>query len=181
MHELPQVLHSPPYSVWALDSPPHRGYLLTHDEDRQVLVIDPGLQIDGAREFLSSRNLKLVAILLTQGGISCVGRTASLAARFGAPVFMHAGDLALLQSIGAQAQRRNWCEIHIPQISRLLHDGDILFSGSWTTKVFGMNSPTSGSVVYRIHDFAFHGRSSIDASHAPWIIDGARTFSAIFP
>lgn len=71
-------------------------YLIRRRDTPAALVVDPGLQLDRVRRQIDSQGLTLEHILLTHGHIDHVAGVPSLHAESGAPIAMHADDLAIL-------------------------------------------------------------------------------------
>ncbi len=71
-------------------------YLIQRRDTTSALVVDPGLQIDRLLRQLRQERLTVERILVTHGHIDHVGGVPALQQETGAPIAMHADDLAIL-------------------------------------------------------------------------------------
>jgi len=71
-------------------------YLIRRRDTTSTLVVDPGLQLDRVRQQIDAEGLTLEHILVTHGHIDHVAGVPALHQRTGAPIAMHADDLAIL-------------------------------------------------------------------------------------
>lgn len=73
-------------------------YLVTCPETRETVVIDPGGEPQAILEAIKEGSLKVVAIVNTHGHVDHVGADAALREATGAPILIHAKDVAMLKS-----------------------------------------------------------------------------------
>src|SRR4029077_14173007 len=73
-------------------------YLIRRRDTTSTLVVDPGLQLDRVRQQIDLEGLTLEHILVTHGHIDHVAGVPGLHQETGAPIAMHADDLAILDS-----------------------------------------------------------------------------------
>jgi len=83
-------------SIFADDLFGENCYLIRRRDTTSTLVVDPGLQLDRVRQQIDAEGLTLEHILVTHGHIDHVAGVPALHQRTGAPIAMHADDLAIL-------------------------------------------------------------------------------------
>lgn len=85
---------------------PNNLYLLRDDQAREIVVIDPSIESEGAIERveeLIGSGYKLTAIWNTHGHVDHVHDNALWKERFGAPIWMHEADDFLLEYMREQS------------------------------------------------------------------------------
>jgi len=83
-------------SIFADDLFGENCYLIRRRDTTSTLVVDPGLQLDQVRQRIDAEGLTLEHILVTHGHIDHVAGVPGLHQQTGAPIAMHADDLAIL-------------------------------------------------------------------------------------
>jgi len=114
----------------------------THD----AIVIDPGDDAERILEIVERHHLKITAIVITHTHIDHVGGLRRMHQKTGAPVYMHADDLALYEMLDAQAA---WIGSKTPekvQVDQLLREGDAIRWGSYQAQVLHTPGHTQGSI-----------------------------------
>lgn len=88
------TVHIPVMQVKALTVGPFEAncYIAWIDS-AEAVVIDPGCDAETIAETLRARRLTVAAILLTHGHVDHVSAAADIQRAFGAPVYIHEGDL----------------------------------------------------------------------------------------
>ena len=71
-------------------------YLIRRRDTKAALAVDPGLQVDRVLHHIRQERLTVERILVTHGHIDHVGGVPALQEETGAPIAMHADDLAIL-------------------------------------------------------------------------------------
>ncbi|HEY3379501.1 MAG TPA: MBL fold metallo-hydrolase [Armatimonadota bacterium] len=120
---------------------PIRGFLAWAEGDRTAIFVDPGGWDDAIATLLETLGLTLGAILLTHGHEDHTGGVDAMVANLGAPVYAHAGDMALL------ARRPD----------TVLAGDECVPCGSLAWRVLPVAGHTDGSVAYAAGDVVFTG------------------------
>jgi hydroxyacylglutathione hydrolase len=113
---------------------------------REAIVIDPGDDASRILEVIDRRNLKVTAIAVTHTHIDHVGGLRRVREATGAPVFMHADDLALYSMLDQQAAWIGWKAPEKVQVDQLLRDGDTVRWGQCQAEVLHTPGHTQGSI-----------------------------------
>ena len=142
------------------------GELLTNTyfcigENRECVVIDPGLDGEGIYEKLCQKNLTPSYILLTHGHFDHILGVNALAEKTGAKVAIHFADEELLSDPfknGALYFYGDRLEKFSPVKADLfLHDGDEISCGALSFRVIHTPGHTKGSVLFASENAVFCG------------------------
>ena len=120
--------------------------ILGDPETREVIVVDPGDDVDRILEILRRHQLKVLAIVSTHTHIDHVGGLAQLHRITGAPVLFHEADLPLYRGLDMQAQ---WLGIPTPETVRIqdfVKEGDTLRWGGFGAQILHTPGHTPGSI-----------------------------------
>lgn len=115
-------------------------------ETREAIVIDPGDEVDRILAVVAKHSLTVKAILNTHAHIDHVGGLRKMQQATGAPVLMHAEDLALYKHLDVQA---SWIGMRPPEmvnVDGFLKDGDSVRWGRYEGRVIHTAGHTPGSV-----------------------------------
>jgi len=142
--------------------------ILGDPESHEAIVIDPGDDVDRILEILKRYGLKVRAIVSTHTHIDHVGGLAELQRATGAPVLIHADDLALYRAVDVQAE---WIGIPPPEIIRspeFVKEGDTLRWGDFAAQVLHTPGHTPGSISLIVNSTEPAAREAADnaADHA---------------
>ena len=113
---------------------------------REAIVVDPGDDVDRILTILRRHQLNVLAIVSTHTHIDHVGGLAALHRATGAPVLIHAADLALYKTLDMQAQ---WLGVPTPELVRIrdfVKEGDTLRWGGFQAQVLHTPGHTEGSI-----------------------------------
>jgi hydroxyacylglutathione hydrolase len=80
------------------------SFLVSCDETREAVLIDPGDGVDALIETASSRKLRVTKILLTHAHLDHITGVGQAKAALGVPVWLHKEDLFLYDSIVEQGR-----------------------------------------------------------------------------
>jgi hydroxyacylglutathione hydrolase len=121
-------------------------FILGCTATNQALVVDPG--DDGARILaaVTKKGWTVAAIVNTHAHFDHVGGNAHLVEQTGAPLCLHAQDLALLQLAARQAATYGLSTTPSPAPSRLLNDGDLVQVGDISLTVIHTPGHTQGGI-----------------------------------
>jgi hydroxyacylglutathione hydrolase len=115
------------------------------EKTREAIVIDPGDEIGQITVVLEKHGLTVKAIIVTHAHIDHVAGAHKLRALTGAPVYMNASDMELLDALPIQAQ---WLQMATPERTEVdteLTDGMILKLGGTEFRVLHTPGHTQGS------------------------------------
>ncbi len=73
-------------------------YLVWHEENNELLIIDPGAEPDRLIEEINGNNLNPQAILLTHAHVDHIGAVPELSREYSIPVYVHPDDMPLYKS-----------------------------------------------------------------------------------
>jgi glyoxylase-like metal-dependent hydrolase (beta-lactamase superfamily II) len=80
------------------------GYLVSCEDTREAVLIDPGDEVDELLDAVQDDRLAVQAILLTHAHFDHVTGVARAKAALGAPVWLHRDDLFLYEGAGEQGR-----------------------------------------------------------------------------
>lgn len=135
-------------------------YLLWNAESGETAIVDPGMMNDDEcrqlEEFIKSKSLKPVYILLTHVHIDHTFGIEFLKERYDLPVLAHKGDAPLGQTRPQQASM-----FHLPitpgplSIDRFITEGNIIKLGNEEIKVISTPGHSPGGVCFYVPDSHF--------------------------
>lgn len=132
-------------------------YILGDEETREAVVIDPGGDTPVILRALEARKLNPTAILATHGHFDHVEGLASLKRAIGTPIYLHQGDLPLVQGMTGQGLLFGVRVEAAPAPDRLLEEGDRVAFGTLSLEVLHTPGHSLGSVSYLIDKSVFVG------------------------
>jgi hydroxyacylglutathione hydrolase len=113
---------------------------------REAIVIDPGDDAPRILEVIERHHLKVTAIVVTHTHIDHVIGLRSVQQATGAPVYIHADDLALYRMLEVQAAWLGWKTPEEVQIDQLVREGDVIRWGSYKAQILHTPGHTPGSI-----------------------------------
>lgn len=118
------------------------------EASHEALVIDPGGNPERIEERLMRHDLTVTQILLTHAHIDHIGALAAIQERTGAPIYLHADDLALLQAASQQAAILGLPTPEVVLPEETLADGQTVGLKAFPAKVLHTPGHTQGSVCF---------------------------------
>lgn len=133
-------------------------YLITDEETRQTLIIDPGDEADFISTTILEKRLIPQAILLTHGHYDhCLG-VLELKLNFQIPIYLHQADLFLYQRSQSTAEHFSNIKIpRLPPIDFYFSDNQIITFGNSSLQVIHTPGHTPGSVCFLSDSHLFTG------------------------
>lgn len=113
---------------------------------RDAIVIDPGDDPERILEIIQKHHLKVRAIVITHTHIDHVVGLQRVRQGTGAPVYMHADDLALYRMLDVQAGWIGWNVPEKVQVDQMLKEGDSIRWGPFQAQVLHTPGHTQGSI-----------------------------------
>ena len=141
------VAEFPPLPETTGNAPSANIYLVSDEQSRQALLIDPGRRDPNLEEYIHSRSLRIIGILNTHGHRDHTAANRLYSQRFQAPVFISAADGILLDK-----QNSSTSKMHYIEEERL----DL---GPFSVHILSVPGHTPGSVAYLINGHLFSGDS----------------------
>ncbi len=121
-------------------------HILGDPDSRDAIVIDPGDDAARILETIERHRLKVSAIAITHTHIDHVMGLHRIQQATGAPVYMHADDLALYKMLDAQAAWIGWKTPAKVNVDRLLKEGDTVRWGPYRLETIHTPGHTQGSI-----------------------------------
>ena len=115
-------------------------------QSREAIVIDPGDDATPILKVIERHHLKVTAIVITHAHIDHVVGLERVHQATGAPVYMHAEDLALYRLLDRQAAWMGWKTPQTASVDRLLKEGDVIQWGPLEAHVIHTPGHTPGSI-----------------------------------
>ncbi len=144
-------------SVTAYENGPLRVNTYLVSEDTAGVIIDPGSALSELIELLDETGLRIEAILLTHGHLDHVAGAAEIKKRTGAPVMMHADDVAMTRDLAFQSRYLMMKEPDPFTVDRIVEDGDVLDLLQTGIECIRIGGHSSGSLCYLIDTMLFSG------------------------
>ena len=121
-----------------------------HDEDsKKCICIDPGYDVDRIMKFIDTNSLIIDTILLTHGHFDHILACKKLQDRFNSKIYVSKIDESILyEATHNYAILINKTTFDTFNITRLLDDGDVIDSLSYTIKCISTPGHTKGSLCY---------------------------------
>lgn len=132
----------------------NNNYLIIDEQTKEAALIDCSGVNEGIRNTLAESNASLRYILLTHGHFDHV---AGIRNNPEIKVFMHAGDLELLQKVNDYLPMFGMPKMTIPRIDIFVKDGNVIKLGDIDIKVIHTPGHTQGSVCYLADGKLFSG------------------------
>jgi hydroxyacylglutathione hydrolase len=113
---------------------------------REAIVIDPGDDASRILEVIERHHLKVMAIVVTHTHIDHIIGLRRVREATGAPVYIHADDLALYRMLDVQAGWLGWKTPEKVQIDQLAREGDVIRWGPYEAQILHTPGHTPGSI-----------------------------------
>src|SRR5262245_4774608 len=138
----------------AFPAPPfdENAYLLSCDDTRQAVVIDPGDGTSGLIRDAKAAGIEVTAILLTHAHIDHISGVALAKASFDVPIYLHPADQFLYDAVVEQGRYFGIPVSPQPPVDRALAAGMELHVGSLTLRVHETPGHAPGHVVFEIRE-----------------------------
>jgi hydroxyacylglutathione hydrolase len=121
-------------------------HIVGDSQTGEAIVIDPGDDDRRILDLIRQHNLTVKAIIVTHTHIDHVGGLHRIHQATGAPVYMHADDLALYRMLDVQADWIGWKPPEKAQVDHLLREGDVVHWGPYQVQVLHTPGHTPGSI-----------------------------------
>ncbi len=121
-------------------------HIVGDPQNREAIVIDPGDDAARILEAIDRNHLKVTAIVVTHTHLDHVIGLRRVHAATGAPVYVHADDLALYRMLDVQAAWLGWKTPEEAKIDQLVREGDMIRWGSYEAQILHTPGHTPGSI-----------------------------------
>ncbi len=128
-------------------------YIFGSDEEREVVLIDPGADYEKLSAFIKNRGLLPKFIVNTHGHIDHIGANH----RFNLPILIHRLDADFLSDPQLNLSAISGRGYRSPQAARLLEEGDSIEVGDIELKVIHTPGHTPGGISLGYEDLIFTG------------------------
>lgn len=132
-------------------------YILGDEKTGEGVVIDPGGDTAVIVRTLERHKLKPVAILATHGHFDHVEGLAGMKRATAAPIYVHKGDLPLIQGMTTQGALFGIQVEQAPPPDHFLAEGDTIRFGGYTLSVVHTPGHSQGSVCFKMDKKVFVG------------------------
>lgn len=130
-------------------------YIVGDPKTKDAVVIDPGDQADDILASIEAHGLNLVAAVATHAHFDHVLAAQVIRQRTGAPFYLHAGDMPILQALQQSGLMFLGVEFPPPpEVDHHLADGDELTAGSLKLAVLHTPGHSPGSISLLAEDEA---------------------------
>jgi len=121
-------------------------HIVGDPQTHEALVIDPGDDAARILEIIERHQLKVTAIAVTHTHIDHVVGLRRVQEATGAPVYLHADDLALYRMLDVQATWLGWKTPEKVQVDQLVREGDLIRWGRYEAQILHTPGHTPGSI-----------------------------------
>jgi len=128
-------------------------YIFGSDEEREVVLIDPGADYEKLSAFIKNRGLLPKFIVNTHGHIDHIGANH----RFNLPILIHRLDADFLSDPQLNLSVLSGRGYRSPRAARLLEEGDSIEVADIELKVIHTPGHTPGGISLRYEDLIFTG------------------------
>lgn len=132
-------------------------YLVTCEESKETLIVDPGADVDRLLGLISSAGNKVDCVVNTHGHFDHIGGNRGVVEATDADLLMHPAAVAVMKNARTQAAAFGLTVEPSPDPDRLLEEGDEVFVGSLTFKVLHVPGHSPGSICLFGHGHIFVG------------------------
>ncbi|MGB8933226.1 MAG: MBL fold metallo-hydrolase [Anaeromyxobacteraceae bacterium] len=121
-------------------------YLVGERESGEALLVDPGEDSPKIAALCAPEGFRVTRILCTHGHIDHVSGGAEAHRAFGAPLWLHAGDVARLPTLPMQAELFGFDPPEVPVVDHQPEDGETFQLGALEGRVIHTPGHSPGSV-----------------------------------
>lgn len=126
------------------------SYILTCEDTKESVVVDPGGESEDTIKVLTDENLKLKYIILTHGHADHIGAVLDLKEKYDVPVLIHENDEELINDPDKNLSSQLPMKETFFKSDRNLKDGDIVKFGNIELEVIHTPGHTSGCICLKL-------------------------------
>lgn len=129
------------------------------ENEGECLLVDAGVSAAQVARVVEGKGLRLIGVVLTHGHLDHVCQAGAICERLGAPLMLHAAELALYRDDRLNGFANFGMAVHapLPEPDRLLSDGETLEAGGAQIRVIHTPGHTSGGICLLAGDWLIAG------------------------
>lgn len=139
-------------------------YILSCDETRKAVIVDPGGDPDVIEALVERSRLEPTEIVSTHGHSDHIAAAADLKARYGVPYALHGADLDIVRLSVKEAPLWGLGRIKAPTVDRILAAGDVISVGNGRGTVLHTPGHTPGGISILFDGFVLVGDTLFNRS-----------------
>lgn len=132
-------------------------FLVKHNETGELLLFDPGDELEKIETVIAENGNNLKAILLTHGHFDHVGQVAALTKKFNLVAKVHKNDSRLMRQAPMYAIRYIRKSLQPPMPFETFEDEAIVQVGNFSVDITTTPGHTSGCVCFYLNGFVITG------------------------
>ncbi|HDL17799.1 MAG TPA: MBL fold metallo-hydrolase [Bacteroidetes bacterium] len=139
-------------------------YIVNRESSKQCVIIDPGGDAARIKNTLADLRLQAEAVLLTHGHIDHLFALAAFSGNDAITVIAHEDEKVILAGVSLQSRMFGLEEMPAPEISRWVHDNDMIQIAEMSFRVIHTPGHSPGGCCFFTDAAIFVGDTLFDSS-----------------